>query len=215
MKVIAFNGSPRQTWNTAKLLEEALAGAASAGAETKLVHLYDLSFRGCKSCFACKLHDSRSFGKCAARDDLTPLLAEAEEADALILGSPIYFGSVTGELKSFMERLMFPYLQYDAAYSSLAPRKIGTAFVYTMNSPENEIGERGYLPGLQNNEMFMKRIFGRCESLMSYDTYQFDDYKKVAASRFDADQKAARHREVFPEDCRKAFALGIRLLEAA
>jgi hypothetical protein len=47
MKVIAFNGSPRKKWNTATLLEKALEGAASQGAETKLIHLYDLDFKGC------------------------------------------------------------------------------------------------------------------------------------------------------------------------
>ena len=54
MKVMAFNGSPRKTWNTATLLQKALEGAASKGAQTKLVHLYDLKYTGCKSCFACK-----------------------------------------------------------------------------------------------------------------------------------------------------------------
>lgn len=215
MKVMAFNGSPRKAWNTASLLEQALAGAASAGAETKLVHLHDLTFKGCRSCFACKLKGSRSLGKCASRDGLTPILAEAAEADALILGSPIYFAGVTGALKSFMERLMFPYLQYDATYSSLFPRKIGTALVYTMNSPEAEIGERGYLPGLDNNAMFMKRIFGACETLMSFDTCQFDDYDKVVSSRFDAKKKAERRQSVFPEDCDKAYRLGQRLAKPA
>jgi multimeric flavodoxin WrbA len=215
MKVMAFNGGPRKTWNTATLLEKALAGAASVGAETKLVHLYDLTFHGCKSCFACKLRAGRSLGKCAARDELTPILAEAEAADALILGSPIYFGGVTGELKSFMERLMFPYLQYDTTYSTLFPRKIGTAFIHTMNVKESEIEERGYLPGLRNNETFMKRIFGACETLNSFDTCQFDDYAKVVADRFDVEKKAARRRDVFPQDCEKAYALGTRLAKAA
>ena len=50
-KVIAINGSPRKTWNTATLLEHALSGARSAGAETELIHLYDLDFKGCVSCF--------------------------------------------------------------------------------------------------------------------------------------------------------------------
>ena len=55
MKVIAINASPRRKWNTATLLQSALEGAASQGAETELVHLYDLDFKGCTSCFACKL----------------------------------------------------------------------------------------------------------------------------------------------------------------
>ncbi len=52
MKVIAVNSSPRKQWNTARLLKKAIEDAAAAGAETKLVHLYDLSYRGCTSCFA-------------------------------------------------------------------------------------------------------------------------------------------------------------------
>ncbi len=74
MKVIAFNGSPRKTWNTAMLLEEALEGAASQGAETELFHLYDLNFKGCKSCFGCKIKDGKSYGKCIVKDDLVPIL---------------------------------------------------------------------------------------------------------------------------------------------
>jgi len=55
MKVMAFNGSPRKKWNTATLLEKALEGASSKGAETELIHLYDLNYKGCISCFSCKM----------------------------------------------------------------------------------------------------------------------------------------------------------------
>ena len=54
MKAIAINGSPRKSWNTDLILQEALKGAADAGAEVEMVHLYDLNFTGCRSCFACK-----------------------------------------------------------------------------------------------------------------------------------------------------------------
>ena len=108
MKVIAINGSPRKKWNTARLLEHALKGAESMGAETKLIHLYDLDYKGCMSCFACKLKGGESFGRCAVNDDLAPILEEIKSADAFILGSPIYFGDVTGEMRSFLERLLFP-----------------------------------------------------------------------------------------------------------
>ena len=112
MRVLAFNGSPRKNWNTATLLNKALDGAASKGAATEMIHLYDLGFKGCMSCFACKLIGGKSFGKCATKDELTPILQSIEAADAIILGSPIYFGRVTGEMRSFMERLWFPYLEY-------------------------------------------------------------------------------------------------------
>jgi len=76
MKVLAFNGSPRKTWNTATLLNKALEGAASQGAETELIHLYDLNYKGCISCFACKTKGGKSYGKCPIQDDLAGLQAK-------------------------------------------------------------------------------------------------------------------------------------------
>ena len=70
MKLIAFNGSPRKKWNTATLLEHALKGAKSEGAKTELIHLYDLDYKGCTSCFACKRIGGRVYGHCAIKDDL-------------------------------------------------------------------------------------------------------------------------------------------------
>ena len=59
MKAMFFNGSPRKNWNTFKMLESAMKGASDSGAECELVHLYDYSFKGCMSCFACKLRTQR------------------------------------------------------------------------------------------------------------------------------------------------------------
>lgn len=61
MKVIAINGSTRKQWNTGTLLNKALEGAASFGAETEIINLYDLNFKGCTSCFACKIKNGKSF----------------------------------------------------------------------------------------------------------------------------------------------------------
>ena len=97
MKLLAINGSPRKTWNTATLLKKSVEGAASQGAATELIHLYDMNFRGCISCFACKTIGGESYGRCAVKDELAPVLKKVLESDILILGSPIYFGSVTGE----------------------------------------------------------------------------------------------------------------------
>lgn len=103
MKVMAFNGSPRKTWNTARLLNKALEGAVPQGAETELIHLNDLHYSGCKSCFACKLKGGASYGKCAIKDELAPILAKIKDADAIILGSPNYIGSPTGATKAFLK----------------------------------------------------------------------------------------------------------------
>src|SRR5208282_355434 len=100
----------RKTWNTAQLLEYALKGAESVGAETDIVHLYDLAYKGCTSCFSCKLVGGKSYGKCALKDELTPILEKILSADALILGSPIYVGTATGEMRAFLERLLYPFI---------------------------------------------------------------------------------------------------------
>ena len=89
MKVIAINGSPRKTGNTATLLQHGLDGAASTGAETELIHLADYQYKGCISCFACKRKGAKSNPLCAFKDELTPVLEKTLAAKALILVSPI------------------------------------------------------------------------------------------------------------------------------
>ena len=211
MNVVAINGSPRKTWNTATLLEKALEGAASKGAETELVHLYDLNFKGCTSCFSCKLKDGKSYGKCAMNDELTPILGKLSKADAFILGSPIYFGTVTGEMRSFMERLLFQYLIYTRPPGTLFGRNIPTAFIYTMNVSEELMEEFDYPVHIGLNENVLSRTFGRSETLCAFETLQFEDYDKVVFNYFDPELRRERHRTVFPDDCRKAFDLGVRL----
>lgn len=211
MKVIAFNGSPRKKWNTATLLNKALEGAASQGADTELIHLYDLNFKGCLSCFSCKKKGGPSYGQCAARDELTPILKKVEETDAFLLGSPIYFGTVSGEMRSFMERLMFPYHTYTYPPRTLFPRKINTGFIYTMNVTEEWMKKLGYDKIIASNEMTLNTIFGSLKSLFSFDTYQFEDYSKVVVEIFDPEKKARRRQEVFPHDCQKAFNMGVGL----
>jgi multimeric flavodoxin WrbA len=214
MKVMAVNGSPRKTWNTATLLKKALKGAALKGAETELVHLYDLNFTGCISCFACKMRGGKSYGRCAVKDDLKPIFKKIEAVDALILGSPIYFGIVSGEMRSFLERLLFPYFTYTDPPQTLFPKKMPTGFIYTMNVTEALMKEWGYQQLFDNNQRLLQMVFGASESLCSFDTYQFKDYAKVVADRFDPEQKARRRREVFPQDCDKALAMGARFAQA-
>jgi multimeric flavodoxin WrbA len=215
LKVLGINGSPRKNWNTATLLQKSLEGAASQGAAVELIHLYDLSFHGCASCFACKTLGGESYGRCGAKDELSPVFDKVLAADVLIMGSPIYFGNVTGEMQSFQERLQFPFLTYTNPPASIFPGKIRTAFIYTLGADEAMAKERGFNARIAANEFILKMIFGDSESLCSYDTYQFEDYSKVFAPRWDPEQKARRKAEVFPEDCRRAFELGKRLASAS
>lgn len=214
MQVIGINGSPRKKWNTATLVVKALEGAAAQGAETELVHLYDLDFKGCTSCFACKTRGGKSYGHCAMKDGLKPVLDKIATADALVIGSPVYFGSVTGETRSFMERLLFPYLTYTVPYGTLFPKKLATAFIYTMNVNEERSREFGYEYFITANERYAQMLLGSAESLCAFDTCQVDDYSKVVIESFDPVHKAKRRAEALPLDCQRAFDLGRRLAGA-
>ena len=214
MRIVAFNGSPRKTWNTATLLQKALEGAAAHGADTELIHLYDLRYTGCRSCFACKTKGGASYGRCATQDDLTPTLERVREADGIILGSPIYYGTVSGMMKSFLERLAFPYWTYTDPPQSLFPKRIPAGSIYTMNVTEDLAKEFGYGTHFAVNARVLRVVFGSSESLLSCDTYQFEDYSTVVAARFDPERKAKRRLEVFPQDCEKAYAMGVRFVKA-
>jgi len=101
MKVIAFNASPRKNANTQSLVETVLKGAQSKGAETRLINLNQLNIKGCQGCEACKKH----LGTCVQKDDLSPLLKEMAECDAVVLGTPIYYYQVSSQLKALIDRL--------------------------------------------------------------------------------------------------------------
>ena len=159
---MGLNGSPRKEWNTI-LVRQALEGAQARGAETELINLYDLNYKGCVSCFACKEKGGKSYGRCAVKDGLTNIFKKVEEADALVFGSPIYLGSVTGKMQSFLERLVFPYLMYTDPPETLFLKKIRTGFIYTMGLPEDMMKEVGYegvsrtLPGSLHEDIRLQR----------------------------------------------------------
>ena len=211
MKLIAINGSPRKQWNTARLLEKVVEGAKSAGMDAKLVHIYDFDFKGCISCFACKRVSGTSQGRCALRDSLTPLLDEIREVDALVLGSPLYLMSETGEMRSFMERAIFPYVRYSNPPSTLFPRRIRNALVYTMNAGEEFAEYLGLADLVKKTKFFMEMVFGSCEVQICYDTLQYDDYESHGNVLFDGAAKKRRREEVFPKDLERAFELGRRM----
>jgi multimeric flavodoxin WrbA len=216
MKVIAVNGSPRKKGNTASLLESALQGAAAQGAQIELIHLYDLNYKGCISCFACKLRSGSSYGRCPVNDDLKPVLQKLEEADALILGSPIYYSMVSGEMRSFLERLLFQYLVYDEKYSSLRKKPLPAGIIYTMNVSRAGAEERSYPVILGALEASIKRTM-KCKdvpALYVTDTCQFDDYGKYEVTAYSGTLKAKRKAEEFPKDCQKAFEMGGQLIKS-
>lgn len=211
MKIYAVNGSPRKKWNTAQVLESALEGARSAGAQTELIHLYDLSYQGCVSCLQCKRAGGKSYGRCALKDDLTPVLEKLAEADGIVFGSPIYFGNITGKMTCLLERLLFQYHTYHEGYATTAPKRMKTAFAYTMNVGEQLMAELGYEKTLGFMQSFIGRVFTPPQVLYVCDTYQIEDYAKYEILAFSEAAKLEHRERQFPLDLKRAFDLGAGL----
>lgn len=210
MNVIAINGSPRKKWNTDTLLKKALEGAASVGAETDMVYLYDLNYKGCIACMACKLKNGKSVGRCAVKDDLAPVLDAIHAADVIIMGSPIYWHDVTGEFRSFIERLLFQYNNYDDHSKPLSPPK-KTAMLYTMNMPERLHEEYNYKRIFHQYENLLTHTFKHSTTLYSSETLMVKDYSRYHMAGFDENKLKLRHEQIFAQDCQRAFDLGAAL----
>ena len=99
MKITAIYGSPRRKGNTAKLLQSAIAGACSAGAEVTEIVLRDLRLQPCLEIYACQKD-----GHCAIKDDFQGLAETLLSAQATILASPIFFYAVSTHVKAMMDR---------------------------------------------------------------------------------------------------------------
>jgi len=215
IKALFINGGPRKNKNTAQMLMSAMQGAKDAGAEVELVYLYDIDFKGCKSCFACQLKNAKTDGVCAIRDRLRPLLEKAREADVIVIGSPVYFSYPTGTTRSFMERLIFPNFTYDYDENGKRRRPIRekqTAMIFTMNIPEEAMEDWKYPVLLGSCADQLRENFGHSETLYACNTYQFADYSRCAITVFKEEDKRKYRDEHFPQDLQNAFELGKRLV---
>ncbi|MBR7025255.1 MAG: flavodoxin family protein [Selenomonadaceae bacterium] len=210
--LIAINGSPRKNWNTAQLLQHAVKGAEEAGASTEMINLYSLNFKGCTSCFACKLK-SRPHGSCAMKDDLSPVLEKVKNADAIIFGSPIYFMNLSAGMIAFIERLFFSNYIYSEEIPTVFPKKLPSAFIYTMNMTEKHFEFFGMKQRLGMYETFTEKILGVAPKVLcAYDTVQFKDYSRYESSIFDPEKKFAYKEKHFAEDCQAAYEIGRDLI---
>lgn len=214
MKAIAVCASPRKDWNTESLCTAALEGAVRAGAEVELVRLYDYAFKGCVSCLACRRKESGRMLLCAQRDELTPVLQKCLAADVIILASPIFFDDVTGAMRCFLERFLFPLGTYSNDLSGRRIRKLEHGkrilMLYTMNVTRSAMEQR-YQPFMSALEGRLRELFGTCNAYAACDTLQFKDYGLYEANIFDPAHKRAVHERDFPADCEAVRNVAFRL----
>ena len=116
MKIVALMGSPRVGGNSDLLVREIMNAAAGQGATVKGHKVGLLRLAGCQGCFGCKQQE-----QCVVKDEGREILADVMDADAIVLGTPVYMWQMTGQLKLIVDR-MFSFMNPDFS-SKLAPGK--------------------------------------------------------------------------------------------
>ena len=127
MKAIAIVGSPRKKGNTETLTRHALKAMEEEGLETELVRLAEHNIKPCIACENCTKEE-----RCPTKDDLFPIYLKMKAADAIILASPVYFGSATAQIKALMDRA--GYIGY---WQRAFEGKVGGSIVVARRAGEN------------------------------------------------------------------------------
>jgi len=206
-KIIIIDGGPRKNMNTAKLLQRLAEGVKSVGGDVKIIRLYDLDYRGCMSCMACK-QKGRAQNICRFKDSLTPVLEAIAQADGLVLGSPIYFGEVTGQMRAFLERLAFPWLSYND-YSLTAPKRMPVVLVETMNGTP----ERNNSNSFGTMEWCITTALGEPQRIVAYNTTQVAKYDNYELGSFSEEAKHAWRDEHWENYLQKVYDAGRKMAE--
>ena len=102
LKVLLISGSPRANGNTAIAFDEMIKIFHEAGVETEMLRVGSMDVRGCIACMTCKKN-----GRCVFNDIVNETATKFEEADGVVIGSPVYYGSANGTLISFLDRLFY------------------------------------------------------------------------------------------------------------
>ena len=144
MKVLAVSASPRRGGNSDVLCDEFLKGAAESGHEVRKIRLAEKKIAPCVACYACMENHV-----CARKDDMAEVLDALKTADVIVLASPVYFYSISAQMKTMIDRCM-------ADYQAIANKKF--YLIVTAADPQHSAADetladfRGYLrclPGAQ------------------------------------------------------------------
>jgi multimeric flavodoxin WrbA len=169
MQIVVLLGSPRKNGSTARLVNELLKGVEKEDTKINIHHLNDLNIKWCQSCHKCITMPSAT---CAIQDDVNKILEDISAADAVIFGTPIYMASMTGQMKTLLDR-MRPFMREDDS-SKMKPGK-KAIWVVTQRNPD---GTR-YLPVFEK-VMFPMKVLGfiECKTLIASGTPDLQDLLK-------------------------------------
>ncbi len=129
MNIIALLGSPRPEGNSTLLARAFLDACQSLGAAVQSHFLNKMDYQGCQACLGCKTKAQ----VCILKDDMTPVYDAIRQADVLVLASPVYFGDLSGQLKSAYDRF---YAYFEPNFASRLPAGKQAVFILTQGNPD-------------------------------------------------------------------------------
>lgn len=137
MKVLLINGSPRANGNTNRMLQEIASQLEKNSIHSEIIQIGTKPVRGCVACGQCH---AKGLGKCVFDDDIcNSVIAKMKESDALIVGSPVYYGVPAGQVLSLLQRMAYSggaYMQRKPAAAVTVCRRGGaTASFQTLQMP--------------------------------------------------------------------------------
>jgi len=144
-KILAIIGTHRKNGVVSTLAKNILKGANDNGKETELINLYDYNIEECIGCWTCS-----KLGKCFKNDDFEALFEKVKEAEIIILGSPVYWGNISGIMKTFFDRhtgyAMYIPPDLDKAYELPTWKKLKVALRAMKNfGPRPEFGQKTFI----------------------------------------------------------------------
>lgn len=129
MKVIAINGSPKPEGNTYHAIKLVTDELERHGISTEIVHIGNKHIRGCMACGGCYKNLNE---ECVIKDEVNETVQKMKEADGIIIGSPVYYASIAGTMKCFLDRAFY----VASANGGLFRHKIGASVVAVRRSGE-------------------------------------------------------------------------------
>jgi len=137
MNIVCLLGSPRKDGNSSTMAGKFTDTARDMGAEVTTYALNDLTLKGCQACFTCK----KKLERCVLKDDLSEVLEAVRECDILVMATPVYYGDVSSQMKTFIDRT-FSYLVPDYAFNpnkSRLPKGKKCLFVIAQGHPKDKL----------------------------------------------------------------------------
>ena len=201
MKIIGFMGSPRLKGLNSQLIDSALKGAASRGAETKRYDLIKCNIHYCRGCFKC-VHENHELpiGTCPLKDDMAGILEDYSTADGYILTSPVYDVGVTALMKTFLERKFSLFYRQGGDHGKIPAARVPADFKKKVS----------FIVTGNCHEEYKESMGGPCFEAMESDFFieQIDTVDKLFVGGVDNISP-----EQTAEKVKEAFALGIHLVD--